>query len=78
MEQYIDNMQKYENYKEQMRRLKKALKEQFYLEAISIEYAIIEDRIESVLRHTGVFNPEKHNMKGKNGLPASPFQLDVK
>ena len=23
-------------------------------------------------------NPEKHNMKGKNGLPASPFQLDVK
>ena len=23
-------------------------------------------------------NPEKHNMKGKNGLPASPFQLEVK
>ena len=65
MEQYVDNMQKYENYKEQMRRLKKALKEQFYLEAISIEYAIIEDRIESVLRHTGVFNPEKHNMLNK-------------
>lgn len=23
-------------------------------------------------------NPEKHNMKGKNGLPASPFELEVK
>ena len=65
MEALTDNMQKYENYKEQMGRLKKALKEQFYLEAISIEYAIIEDRIESVLRHSGVFRPDKHNMLNK-------------
>ena len=61
----IDNMQKYSNYKEQMGRLKKALKERFYLEAISIEYAILEDRIESVLRHSGVFHPDKHNMLNK-------------
>lgn len=65
MEALTDNMQKYENYKEQMGRLKKALKEQFYLEAISIEYAIIEDRIESVLRHSDVFRPDKHNMLNK-------------
>ncbi|MCR5090365.1 MAG: hypothetical protein K6C08_12755 [Oscillospiraceae bacterium] len=55
------NMQKYGNYKEQMGRLKKALNSQFYLEAISIEYAVLEDRVESVLRHSEVFRPKKHN-----------------
>ena len=57
----IDNMQKYANYKEQFGRLKKALNYKFYLEAIFIEYAIIEDRLESVLRHSNKFNPDKHN-----------------
>lgn len=61
MDTQIDNMQKYANYKEQFGRLKKALNYKFYLEAIFIEYAIIEDRFESVLRHSGKFNPEKHN-----------------
>ena len=56
----IDNMQKYVNYKEQFGRLKKAMTYEFYLEAIFIEYAIIEDRLESVLRHSGKFNPQKH------------------
>jgi hypothetical protein len=41
------NMQKYENYKEQMNRLKKAMANAFYLEALFIEYAIMEDRTES-------------------------------
>lgn len=58
MEQITDNMQKYTNYKTQMGRLKKALSYQFYLEAIFIEYAIIEDRLESVLRHGGNWNPK--------------------
>jgi len=53
MEQIKDNMQKYANYKEQMGRLKKALTQGFYLEAVFIEYAIVEDRLESVLRHSG-------------------------
>ena len=57
MKQITDNMQKYANYKTQMGRLKKALSYQFYLEAIFIEYAIIEDRLESVLRHGGNWNP---------------------
>lgn len=61
MNTQIDNMQKYENYKEQFGRLKKALNNSFYLEAIFIEYAIVEDRLESVLRHSGKFNPERHN-----------------
>ena len=58
MEQVIDNMQKYTNYKTQMGRLKKALNNQFYLEAIFIEYAVMEDRLESVLRHSGQWNPK--------------------
>lgn len=58
MEQIADNMQKYANYKEQMERLKKALTHRFYLEAIFIEYAIMEDRLESVLRHSGKWNPK--------------------
>ena len=58
MEQITDNMQKYANYKTQMGRLKKALSYQFYLEAIFIEYAIMEDRLESVLRHSGKWDPK--------------------
>lgn len=58
MECIADNMQKYANYKEQMGRLKKALSHGFYLEAIFIEYAIMEDRLESVLRHSGKWNPK--------------------
>jgi hypothetical protein len=58
MEPITDNQQKYTNYRMQMGRLKKALTNQFYLEAIFIEYAIIEDRLESVLRHSGNWNPK--------------------
>ena len=47
------NVQKYENYREQFTRLKKALDSKFFLEAIFIEYTIIEDRTESILRHAG-------------------------
>ncbi len=61
MEQIQNNMQKYENYREQMGRLKKALGAGFYLEAIFIEYAIIEDRLESVLRHAGKWKEPKLN-----------------
>ncbi len=57
----ITNMEKYENYKEQMERLKKAINNHFLLEAIFIEYAVLEDRSESILRYSGVFKPEKHN-----------------
>ena len=57
----VSNIQKYFNYQEQMVRLKKAMAAQFYLEAIFIEYAVMEDRLESILRHSGVFNPERHN-----------------
>ena len=59
MDGISDNQLKYENYGEQMRRLKSAIHSGFFLEAIFIEYAIIEDRLESALRHAGAFSPEK-------------------
>lgn len=61
----MENMQKYGNYTENMGQLKKAMASHFFLEAVFIEYAVIEDRTESILRHTGVFNPEKHNTLAK-------------
>ena len=49
----MDNRQKYENYKEQFKRLDKAFRYEFYLEALFIEFAIMEDRTESILRYAG-------------------------
>ena len=53
MDMTISNMQKYENYRMQMGRLKKALTNGFYLEAIFIEYSVIEDRTSAILRYGG-------------------------
>ena len=58
------NIQKYLNYKEQFKRLNKALINGFNLEAIFIEYAIMEDRTESVIRHSGCW---EHYVKGRKG-----------
>ena len=58
----ISGQEKYLNYKKQFERLNKALKNEFYLEAIFIEYAILEDRTESVLQHAGLWEAY---MKGK-------------
>ena len=49
-----DNQEKYENYKILKVKLKKALAAEFFYEAIFIEYAIMEDRMESALIHAGV------------------------
>ena len=46
-----ENQLKYENYREQFKRLNSALHSGFNLEAMFIEYAIMEDRTESILRH---------------------------
>ena len=60
------NMQKYRNYQNQFSRLDKALKAEFYLEAIFIAYAIIEDRTESILRHTGKWEAYEKSRRGRN------------
>lgn len=42
--------------------MKKAMDNHFLLEALFIEYAIVEDRCESLLRHSNAFNPERHHL----------------
>ena len=51
-----ENDLKYENYREQFRRLKRATDNGFYLEAVFIEYTVMEDRTESILRHVDLWN----------------------
>lgn len=48
------NTEKYEAYKAMKTNLTKAMKAGFYYQAIFIEYAIIEDRTLSALKHVGV------------------------
>lgn len=47
----MNNRQKNEKYASLMDKLKKSIRNEFYYEAIFIEYAILEDRTESLLRH---------------------------
>lgn len=47
----MDNQKKYLKYKDLMEKLKKSIENEFYYEAIFIEYAIMEDRTSSMLRH---------------------------
>ncbi len=60
------NQLKYENYREQFKRLNSALRNGFNLEALFIEYAIMEDRIESILRHAGKWETYLKK-RGNNG-----------
>ena len=64
MDNAIDNQQKYENYKEQFQRLNKALANGFNLEAMFIEYAIMEDRTESILHHAELWDAYIKSRKG--------------
>ena len=52
-ENLFSNKQKQLNYQEQFKRLDRALKQKFYLEAMFIEYAIMEDRCDSILGYEG-------------------------
>ena len=65
MDNAIDNQQKYENYKEQFQRLNKALANGFNLEAMFIEYAIMEDRTESILHHAELWDAYIKSRKGR-------------
>lgn len=47
------NLEKYETYKRLSFDLSKSMKQGFYYEAIFIEYAILEDRLASVLKYAG-------------------------
>ena len=62
----MDNQQKYLNYKEQFKRLNRAIDSGFNLEAMFIAYSIMEDRTESVLRHAGKYDRYIEKLKGRN------------
>ena len=61
-----ENQLKYENYREQFKRLNSALRSGFNLEAMFIEYAIMEDRTESILRHADKWDAYLNYRKGRN------------
>lgn len=61
-----ENQLKYENYREQFKRLNSALNSGFNLEAIFIEYAIMEDRTESILRHADKWEAYMKSRKGRD------------
>ncbi len=50
----VDNMEKRNRYATLMVDLKKSIENHYYYEAIFIEYAILEDRTDSLLRHAGI------------------------
>ena len=55
-----DNASKQHTYKKMLGRYKLAIKNEFYFEAMIIVYAMLEDRLRSVLYYTGVLvNKEK-------------------
>ena len=49
----MNNIEKKEKYANLMSKLKKETDNEYYYEAIFIEYAILEDRTESLLKHAG-------------------------
>ena len=49
------NREKQQTYREFMARYSRAMRNEFYLEALLIDYAVLEDRLRSFLYHMGVF-----------------------
>ncbi len=67
----VETMQeKYETYRAEMARLKGALQQGFYFEAMLIEYALLEDRLRSFVYHAGLLQNRKasHLLPGKNAV----------
>lgn len=51
-----DNYDKQNTYRYNIRRFNKAMQEGFFLEALLIDYAMIEDRLRSFIYHIGLLN----------------------
>ena len=49
----IDNADKQRTYREHKARYKKAMENEFYFEALLIDYALMEDRLRSMIYHMG-------------------------
>ena len=57
-----NGQEKYQAYKQNFSMLNKAMKYHFYLEAVAITYAMMEDRLVSFLHHAGVVTRDKGDM----------------
>lgn len=58
-----NNTERKINYTREYKRYNTAIKNDFYLEAIAIVYAIIEDRLVSFLHHAGIVSRNNDNLK---------------
>lgn len=64
-----NNYEKKETYAREIEKYKAAIKNEFYLEALVIVYAMLEDRLNSFLYHSGCCNRElKITKKFKNEI----------
>jgi len=54
-----DNTEKYETYRQHISLYNKAMHEGFYLQAILIDYALLEDRFRSFLYYMGAFSDRR-------------------
>lgn len=61
----MEGKDKQQQYAILMSKLKKAINNEFYYESIFIEYAVMEDRTESILKHANV------KYLNKEGMPVS-------
>ena len=77
MENVKNNMEKYNSYREQTGKFKKAMSLEFYYEAIFISYAIMEDRLISFLDHIGLVT-SKNAKLSKRTSPYVRYMLNVK
>ena len=79
MDNMITNKQKYETYKVLKGKLAKALENGFWLEATMIEYAIMEDRLSSILDHARICtNAYDKSKKFRNKLNSISLQIGKK
>lgn len=62
MDTVKNGKEKQNAYRNEFSRLGKALKDEFFLEAIAIGYAVIEDRLVSFLHHAGIVSRTKENL----------------
>jgi hypothetical protein len=70
------NLDKFKAYRFSFAKLKKAIANEFYFEAILIEYAIIEDRINSLFRRIGFLNQSGNLPEGKRKMLKRIFQTN--
>lgn len=69
----MDNFEKRNKYEILMSKLNEATYSEFYYEAIFIEYAIIEDRTESILKHAEIRCDDNTKLEGKlNKIKSNP------